>query len=496
MSGAEPRPSLLLAVGCGVLLLWPTLLNWHPYLFWDTYGYFLQGKAYATLLMAAAGLVPLPPEAAAGWLGAAGRMLADDASIRSPVYSLILYTLAALGSFWLVALTTALTASVTLEIVLARLTGLAMPQRLLVWGVGASVTTLPWFASYLMPDLFAGLLLLAAATLAFAWSALRCWEQVWLIVLMLLAGSFHSSHLLLGLGLGALTAVVVPPGERLAAAARVGVPQLGAVALLLIAAWLGFGSPSLAPNAPPFLLARTWEDGPARAYLEATCPQRRWAICEELRVLAPSAQEFLWRDRLSYWNMDPAKRAAIRAEAPAIVLGGVLSDPVGQARASLRNLAAQLARFGLADLVVGRGAAVTKDDYEFVYLPQAPAAVWGLDGFAAASHAVTGLAVLVLLAWCRREPRGEGLGLVLLILLGIVLNAAICGVLSGPHDRYQARVIWTLPVLAAALALSRARSAPAPAAPSGRRARRAMPEAGAAARVPGDASAGVRWPGA
>jgi hypothetical protein len=43
-----------------------------------------------------------------------------------------------------------------------------------------------------------------------------------------------------------------------------------------------------------------------------------------------------------------------------------------------------------------------------------------------------------------------------IIFIGVVLNAAICGVLSGPYDRYQARVIWLVP-FAAALALYRQR---------------------------------------
>jgi hypothetical protein len=380
--------------------------------------------------------------------------------------------------------------------VLARLTRLDAPRRLIVWGMAAAGTTLPWFASYLMPDLLAGLLLMAAATLAFRWQALRVWERVWLLTLALLAGSFHGSHLLLGLGLAGLAALLAPRGVRLAAAARLGLPQLGAVVLLLTAGWVGFGSLSLAPNAPPFLLARTWEDGPARAHLEATCPDRNWTICADLPALAPSAQEFLWRAHRSYWNMDHAKRAAIRSEAPAIVLGALIAYPTQQAAASVRNLAAQLARVGLDDLVVGRGAAVTRDDYTFVYLPQAPANVWGLSTFTATSCAVTAVAVLALAAWSARRAHADELGLVLLVLLGVVLNAAICGILSGPHDRYQARVIWTLPVLAAGLVLSRARFSPAPGAISDRRARHAASAGGAAARPEGRAPAAVAPPSA
>src|SRR5262245_47224442 len=32
------------------------------------------------------------------------------------------------------------------------------------------------------------------------------------------------------------------------------------------------------------------------------------------------------------------------------------------------------------------------------------------------------------------------------ILLGLVANAFICGALSGPHERYQARLTWLVPL--------------------------------------------------
>jgi len=35
-----------------------------------------------------------------------------------------------------------------------------------------------------------------------------------------------------------------------------------------------------------------------------------------------------------------------------------------------------------------------------------------------------------------------------LVLFGVVLNAAVCGMLSGAQDRYQARVVWLVPLLA------------------------------------------------
>jgi hypothetical protein len=42
---------------------------------------------------------------------------------------------------------------------------------------------------------------------------------------------------------------------------------------------------------------------------------------------------------------------------------------------------------------------------------------------------------------------------VLICVGGIVANAFICGILSGPWERYQLRVIWLLPLLAGAMVL-------------------------------------------
>jgi len=68
----------------------------------------------------------------------------------------------------------------------------------------------------------------------------------------------------------------------------------------------------------------------------------------------------------------------------------------------------------------------------------------------------------VLLGLIARNPRdAQGvLGLMIVILLGLVLNAGVTGALSGVDDRYQTRVIWLLGLvvlLAVAQLIRRAR---------------------------------------
>src|SRR5262249_18885435 len=51
------------------------------------------------------------------------------------------------------------------------------------------------------------------------------------------------------------------------------------------------------------------------------------------------------------------------------------------------------------------------------------------------------LPFLLILAHRRREFRDLG-PLAAAISLGVLANAFVCGVFSGPHDRYGARVVW------------------------------------------------------
>ena len=64
--------------------------------------------------------------------------------------------------------------------------------------------------------------------------------------------------------------------------------------------------------------------------------------------------------------------------------------------------------------------------------------------------------------WWRAHAAGDArrLGLLLCLLVGVAGNALASGALSGVHARYQARVVWLLPL--AVLVLARSPAVPRP----------------------------------
>src|SRR5262249_16962042 len=68
---------------------------------------------------------------------------------------------------------------------------------------------------------------------------------------------------------------------------------------------------------------------------------------------------------------------------------------------------------------------------------------------------LSAISLLFLLLFLTRERKAEWQalrGYCLIIVAAILINAGIGGALSGPKGRYQMRLVWILPVVAAALA--------------------------------------------
>jgi len=350
--------------------------------------------------------------------------------------------------------------------VLARVLGRATAIRHLgICAALAAFTAAPWSAAMVMPDILTPVAILCAALLGWGWSALSRVERIWLCVLGVIATASHLSNLPVIFALVVL-AVLLRLGWR--GCARVALPLAGAVALLLVTNLVGHGRFSVSPYGSTFLLARLVADGPAARTIAARCPEVGWYLCAFSGRLPTNSDVFLWVPD------SPVNRAPdgtsiflggreLAPEASIIIAETLRHEFPAVAADALRNFVRQLRRSQIGDTLtrhdVGVGVRpVLAKGFPAEELARFDSSLQMADELKPLARRLVplhSLALLVaagfaLLAWRRAHlaHNARALGLLLCILVGLTGNALATGALSMPHHRYQARVVWLLPLAA------------------------------------------------
>jgi hypothetical protein len=483
----RPRAiALIQIVLAAATLMWPLLVAGRPTLFADTGAYWRQGR---TVIVQGLGLDRAAPDPFDLTLGGQvvdqnvvrdPKIASSFVAARSPIYGVFLYVTQRLGTLWLTAALQVLAAAAVIHTVwrlaaprAARWTYLALMAGL------SAATSLPFYATFAMPDAFAGLDILAVTALAFYWDRMGRGTRIAFWSLLAVSLSFHASHLM-------VAAAMLPAALfglwRLGAGRRTMLIRAGAMAAAIAtaaiagaAATAGMeGLTGAKAHNPPFLTARLLADGPGRAYLRRACAHAEpFVLCRFKDLPLDSSDAILWwnyADKGVFMTSPLPVRLALEAEQPRFVRAVIAADPLGVAAVALRDFGLQLSRFYVDDplhdpcqmtrfwywrqstaqvLVVdaGRCAAGASPTLS-------PAVLYGLHG---TSLVLAGLAIWGL-ARRRRRPRAGGpddlddggrlLAAIGLIGAATIANAAICGVLSGPFARYEARLIWLVPMLA------------------------------------------------
>jgi len=222
-----------------------------------------------------------------------------------------------------------------------------------------------------------------------------------------------------------------------------------------------------------------------------------WLLCDWRGRLPRDSDAFLWAGDGPVWadRRDGSRGpVALAPEARAIVRETLLREPGAVLRDASRNALRQLALTGVDDILAAHHLAVQVGGQLAVGFPVAEqrrfAASLQAQGllpgaarpwlFAHTTTLAVSAALSVglcgLLLWGRGDLRVAGL--LLGVLLGLLVNAAVTGSLSAPHGRYQARVAWLLPaaiLLALPVVLARRDAAAG---------RRASPSAAMTAETP------------
>jgi len=347
-----------------------------------------------------------------------------------------------------------------------RVFDLARPWRLLALGVALTLTTaLPWLASMLLTDIFAGLSVLSLFILVLHGDKVSGLEKAALFAFTAFAAATHSATLAVLLGLCCAGWIARPfLRERIAIAGLMqGTLTIVAGALMLVAANFALsGRLAWTPGGFSIAFARMLQDGIVTRYLDDHCPEARLKLCPYRDELQQTADEFLW-SRESVFNT-LGRFAGLSDEMGFVATHALAEYPLWQAEAAFAAAAHQLIlvatgentsrplphTHGVIEHYLPKQAKlmraarqqtgyITFGPINLVHVPIALVSIFLVFG------------MVVTAIWRRRLDEITLLAAtVSLTLLG---NAFVCGVISGPHDRYGSRLVWiaTFMVLLAGL---------------------------------------------
>jgi hypothetical protein len=423
------------------LLLTVAWWNGFPLIFYDTGAYLLEGLKGVFLME------------------------------RSPVYSLFLYFTGAARSFWYPAFIQALMTAFVMTM-FARAEVPRLPVIRLVALVIALIlfTGLAWYVGQLEPDCMTALVVLGLYLLAFRAQRLGPVRSGLLIVVSGLSVACHPSHLGLAaglafaLGLLRLAAHLVPrlryelPKPDLTYPVATFALGLG---LVLAANDSLTGQMFVSRSGPVFIFARMLQDGIVKRDLDDTCPAAHYVLCKYKDQLPDRGDAWLWQ-RTSIFNK-LHRFAGTAKESERIVIDSLERYPLLQVEMAIKDTVVQFFLVRTGDGIEPQEWVLQKGlhwlvprqlpDYLHARQQRGDIHVFGFLNVIYCTVALFTLLALIYAlrnAWVARD--WEGLTLPAFLLVALLGNAFICGALSNPHDRYQARLAW-VPTFALALTL-------------------------------------------
>lgn len=410
------------AVAIPLMLVLPALWNGYPLLQYDTGGYLARWyEGY---------LVPS----------------------RSTVFGLYLH-FGQGSSFWINLGIQALATLWILQLVL-RVFGVLGPWRLTAISVALILTTaLPWLASMLLTDIFTGLSVLALFILVVHGKRISGVEKCSLFAFTAFAAATHSATLAVLLGLCCAGWIVRPfLRERIAVSGLLqgSLTIVAGAAMLLSANFALSGQLAWTPGGYGVAFGRMLQDGIVKQYLGDHCAQQKLKLCPYRNELPATADKFLWGD--SMFN-DLGRFQGLNDEMGFIVRQSLAEYPARQAGAAIIATAQQLVHVGTGEGInawIGhtygiieryipsqikpmRAAYQQHQDIDF-------AAINRLHVPVALASMLAVVAIFAMAVWRRRID--DLTLLAATVTLALLGNAVVCGVISGPHDRYGARLAW------------------------------------------------------
>lgn len=425
-----PLPLTIAVAVATIAYLIPAMINGFPLVYWDTGGYLTAG-------------------------------VRDEYVPNRSVYYAWFAEFAGFASAWGVIAVQAALSAATLAAIVRMLSPGSTAATVGALFAGC-FTALPWYASWLMPDVFAGLAILATLGLVFGtWSR---WQTAALCLVVIFSLLSHTSHFplvaatIVGAVIGALlyrarAAWLLPTG---CLAAAVGLTVLAHAALT--------GHAFFNRTGWVLLFSRLAESGLVQEQLDRRCTDNPdWSkLCTYRDRIPENAEQWLWQRGTPFWRIGAWE--GTREDSRRIVIDAVREHPVEAALFALRGFGKQLTLIELGEgtesqewfLAWTIKASFPREFGAWRRALQQNGELLPLARAANRAHlpiVLAGLALTAFGLFARRlAPRLRAACFT--VLVAFLANAFVCGALSGPHDRYQVRLIWV--VLATAVPVTAA----------------------------------------
>src|SRR5215468_2887927 len=312
-----------------------------------------------------------------------------------------------------------------------------------------------------IPDAWAAPAVLALHLLAWHAASLAKWERAALAAIVVFAGAGHMATFGVLAGLSVLCVLAWLGRRRLGFA-----PRIGAA---IIAVWSGplllvggnvmvAGQLTLGADGEIFLFASMVEDGMAADILAEECPRADWQLCRYRDALPAYAEAFAFDADSPLRRIGGAADQRVRAEIAAVIERSLARHPLAWVKRAAALTAVQLVDVGVGGAI----EPLMSGHSRAMLLRYAPELVPGFDRARQQTDdidlsgwsdwvvvplsiaASLTLPVLAVLMW--RSGRRRAAMLPALLSAALIGNAAICGVVAGTNDRYQARLAWLAPL--------------------------------------------------
>ena len=466
LTSAIASPALWRTLVLTFALIWPALLNKGALPYPDTISY-LRGGAVAIEKVTQM-IAPSNPAAPA----AAQPVQADPQSastteedkegivgMRSAPYSVFTYVMGLLSGsgLMIVAAQTLMVAYTVVLFLRAIAPELSSKWFFAITGFTALFTAAPWYGGFAMPDILGAGALLSTIMLFHYRSTLNIAERLAIIAITAFAITAHPSNVLLIVGISGFCGSLMllkdvrakTPFSSMPSYLWAGAPLALGLAAMLAVSFIGFGQASVTPKRYPFALARSVTDGPALWHLEEHCDTYNYTVCEVFDEIPVGVGEFLWEKTGLRYRATPEQMDLIRAEEMIIVQRAAREYPMAQFRKAAYNTYRQIVRVGIPGIIYGSRIEQTgAADWRLAVA--APEGSWFIQPLETLQIATIYLSfgILAFLGLRANALSGSEWRLLALLVVALLGNAVICGVLSGPADRYQGRLIWLIPLVA------------------------------------------------